>query len=461
MQETPEQDACVGIVGGGYVGLTLAAYLVMNGHSVILVEADRGRRHALARGEMPIYEAGVDSVLAQAVRGSVLEVTGDLGRALDSTRMVFVAVGTPSAADGNPDLTAIASVMGDLRIQAKPGTVVVLKSTVPPGTTRRFQEQLRGSPFPLSVISCPEFLREGTALHDLQSAARHVIGGDDGEAMARVAKVVGTPGTPVVMTDSTSAELIKYGSNSFLALKISFANELAVFADQVGADIVPVVAGMGLDPRIGAEGMRAGLGFGGCCLPKDVRALIEATRQRNTPLRTLEAAMRVNTEQRALFADKVRQALGGRLDGRRIAVLGLAFKAGTDDVREAPSLEVIRYLLGHGAELTAHDPRAIGKATPLLPPQVRLTPDPYDCLSGADAAAIVTEWPDYLQLNWDQARPMMRNPVLVDGRNCLDPAEMARLGFRYHAVGRPSAHSPHQSETITPTRVGQAWEEPQ
>ena len=438
MQETPEQDECVAIVGGGYVGLALAAHLVMNGRSVVLVEADPERRHALARGEMPIYEAGVDSVLARAVRESVLEVTGDLGRALDSTRMVFVAVGTPSATDGSPDLGAVASVAGDLRVHAKPGTVVVLKSTVPPGTTRRLQEQLQGSPFPLSVISCPEFLREGTALHDMQSAARHVIGGDDGEAMARVAKVVGTPGTPVVMTDSTSAELIKYGSNSFLALKISFINELARFADQVGADIVPVVEGMGLDPRIGAEGMRAGLGFGGCCLPKDVRALTEAAGQHKTPLRILEAAMQVNAAQRALFTDKIRQALGGRLDGRRVAVLGLAFKAGTDDMREAPSLEVIRHLLGHGAELTAHDPCAIGKAAPMLPPEVRLTSDPYDCLSGTDAAAIMTEWPDYLQLNWDRARPMMRHPVLVDGRNCLDPAEMARLGFRYHAVGRPA-----------------------
>lgn len=455
MHETAEQDRCVTIVGGGYVGLALAAYLVMNGRSVVLVEADPERRHALARGEMPIYEAGVDSVLAQAVRESLVVVTGDLGGALDSTRLVFVAVGTPSAADGNPDLSAVASVVSDLRVHAKPGTVVVLKSTVPPGTTRWCQEQLQGPPFPLSVVSCPEFLREGTALQDMHSAARHVIGGDDDEAMARVANVVGSPGTPVIMTDSTSAELIKYGSNSFLALKISFANELARFADQVGADVVHVVEGMGLDPRIGREGMRAGLGFGGCCLPKDVRALIGAADQHDTPFGTLEAAMRVNAAQRVLFTDKIRQALGGRLDGRRVAVLGLAFKAGTDDMREAPSLDVIRYLLGHGAELTAHDPCAIAKATPLLPPQVRLTPDLYDCLSGADAVAILTEWPEYVQLDWDRARPMMRQPVLVDGRNCLDPADIARLGFRYYAVGRPAVHSSCQLETITPAQVGQ------
>lgn len=455
MQETPEQDGCVTIVGGGYVGLALAAYLVTNGRSVILVEADPDRRDALARGEMPIYEAGVDSILAQAVRESALMVTGDIGRALDATRMAFVAVGTPSAADGHPDLSAVATVVSDLRVHAKPGTVVVLKSTVPPGTTRRFAEQLRGAPFPLPVVSCPEFLREGTALQDMHSAARHVIGGDDDEAMNRVAKVVGSPGTPVIMTDSTSAELIKYGSNSFLALKISFANELARFADQVGADIVPVVEGMGLDPRIGKEGLRAGLGFGGCCLPKDVRGLIGAAGQHNSPFGTLEVAMQVNAGQRALFAEKIRQALGGRLDGCRVAVLGLAFKAGTDDVREAPSLDVIRYLLGHGAELTAHDPCAMGKAAPLLPPQVRLTPDPYDCVSGADAVAVVTEWPEYVRLDWDRALPLMRQPVLVDGRNCLDPAAMARLGFRYHAVGRPSDRGPRHPETATPAHVGQ------
>lgn len=454
MQETAEQDGCVTIVGGGYVGLALAAHLVLRGRSVVLVEADPARRDALARGEMPIYEAGVDSVLAKAVRESAVTVTGDLGRALDEARMVFVAVGTPSAADGHPDLSAVTSVVSELRIHAKPGTVVVLKSTVPPGTTRRLQEQLQGAPFPLPVIYCPEFLREGSALKDMRSAARHVIGGDDAEAMVRVAEVVDIPGTPILMTDSTSAELIKYGSNSFLALKISFANELARFADQVGADIVPVVQGMGLDPRIGIEGLHAGLGFGGCCLPKDVRALMGAGTRHNTPFSTLEAAVQVNSGQRALVADKIRQALGGRLDGCRVAVLGLAFKAGTDDVREAPSLDVIQHLLAQGAELTAHDPCAIDKAATLLSPQVRLSHDPYECLSGADAVAILTEWPDYLSLDWGRARRIMRQPVLVDGRNCLDPTGIARLGFRYHAVGRPPVHGPDRPPAIAPGEAG-------
>lgn len=439
-QDAPgdSQDGCVAVVGAGYVGLALAAYLVTNGRSVLLVEANPERRDTLTRGEMPIYEAGVDSVLASAVREASLVVTGDLGRALDATRMVFVTVGTPPGANDHPDLSAVTSVVNELRAHAKPGTVVVLKSTVPPGTGRQVQEQLEGPPFRLPVVSCPEFLREGSALRDMHSAARQVIGGDDSEAMARVAAVFDTPGTPVVMTDSTSAELIKYGSNSFLALKISFANELARFADQVGADIVPVVQGMGLDPRIGLEGLRAGLGFGGCCLPKDVRALIGAAERHRTAFGTLEAAVQVNASQRALFSEKIRQALGGDARGHRVAVLGLAFKPGTDDVREAPSLDIIRNLLEYGAELTAHDPCAIGNAAPLLPSQVRLTSDPYDCLSGADAVAIVTEWPDYLRLDWNRARQAMRQPVLVDGRNCLDPSEIARLGFRYHAVGRPS-----------------------
>jgi len=441
MRRPPGQDGCVGVVGGGYVGLALAAYLVTSGRSVLLVEADAERRHALSRGEMPIYEAGVDSVLSRALREASLVVTGDLGLALDATRMVFITVGTPPGADDLPDLSAVALVVSELRTHAKPGTVVVLKSTVPPGTGRRIAEQLQGPPFRLPVVSCPEFLREGSALRDMHTAARQVIGGDDREAMARVATVVTAPGTPVIMTDTASAELIKYGSNSFLALKISFANELARFADEVGADIVPVVQGMGLDPRIGPEGLRAGLGFGGCCLPKDVRALVGAGGRHSTAFGTLEAALQVNAAQRALFTEEIRRELGGRLNGRRVAVLGLAFKPGTDDVREAPSLDVIRNLLGHGAELTAHDPCAIGKAAPLLPPHVRLTADPYDCLSGADAAAIVTEWPEYLRLDWDRARQVMRHPVLVDGRNCLDPGEIARRGFRYRAVGRPPAQA--------------------
>ena len=452
----PGQDRCAAVVGGGYVGLALTAYLVTKGRSVLLVEADPERRQALTRGEMPIYEAGVDSVLARALREAALVVTGDLGHALDATRMVFITVGTPSAADDHPDLTAVTSVVSELRAHAKPGTVVVLKSTVPPGTGRRIQEQLQGPPFRLPVVSCPEFLREGSALRDMHTAARHVIGGDDSEAMARVAAVVAAPGTPVIMTDSASAELIKYGSNSFLALKISFANELARFADQVGADIVPVVEGMGLDPRIGAEGLRAGLGFGGCCLPKDVRALVGAAGRHDTGFGTLEAALQVNAAQRALFAEKIRRELGGTLNGRRVAVLGLAFKPGTDDVREAPSLDVIRYLLGHGAEVTAHDPCAIGKAAPLLPLDVRLTPDPYDCLSEADAAAIVTEWPEYVQLDWDRARQVMRHPLLVDGRNCLDPGEIARLGFRYRSLGRPPTQgdcSTHRPQSSPPARV--------
>lgn len=446
-----DSDGVVAIVGGGYVGLTLAAYLLTSERSVTLVEADPQRRHALSRGEMPIHEEGLDSVLGQALREGTLEVTGDLGQALDVARMVFVTVGTPQAADDHPDLSAVISVVSELRVHAKPGTVVVVKSTVPPGTARLIQEQLEGPPFPLPVVSCPEFLREGSALRDMHEAARHVIGGDDGEAMARVAAVIGAPGVPLVRTDWTSAELIKYGSNSFLALKISFVNELARFADRVGADIVPVVRGMGLDPRIGPEAMRAGLGFGGCCLPKDVRGLIASAERHGAEFGTLRAALQVNGSQREFFADKIRRALGGQLKGRRVAILGLAFKPGTDDMRDAPSLDVIRGLVGQGAEVTAHDPCAIAKAASLLPPHVRVTHNPYECLADADAAAIVTEWPEYLRLDWNRARLLMRHPVLVDGRNCLDPGELARLGYRYHAVGRPytpAGRGTYQSETI-------------
>jgi UDPglucose 6-dehydrogenase len=319
------------------------------------------------------------------------------------------------------------------------------------------QDQLDGPPYRLPVVSCPEFLREGSALHDMHFAARHVIGGDDDDAMARVGAVVGRPGTPVIMTDSASSELIKYGSNAFLALKISFANELARLAEQIGADIVSVERGMGLDPRIGAAGMRAGLGFGGCCLPKDVRALIGTAEHRNTVFGTLIAALHVNATQRVMFAEKIRYALDGRLAGRKVSILGLAFKPGTDDMREAPSLDVIQHLLHQGAELTAHDPCALGNAAPLLPPEVRLTPDPYECLRGADAVAIVTEWPQYLRLDWSRVRREMRQPVLVDGRNCLDPGALVRLGFRYHAVGRRFSHASYGAQPVQADAAQATW----
>jgi UDPglucose 6-dehydrogenase len=439
-------------VGGGYVGLAVAAHLVTKGRLVCLVEVDPERRLALGQGRMPFYEPGLDSILEWATREAVLQVTGDLGSVLSDSRMVFVAVGTPPAEHHEPDLRAINSVISQVRAHAKPGTVLTIKSTVPPGTARRIQRQLEAPPFKVPVVSCPEFLREGSALHDMRTARRHVIGGDDPEAMRRVEEVVCVPQAQLVRTDWTSAELIKYGSNGFLALKISFINELARFAEAVGADIVQVAGGMGLDPRIGVEGMQAGLGFGGSCFPKDVRALIGAADLHGIHFATLTVAMEVNATQRLLFVDKIRRTLGGQLGGCHIAILGLAFKPATDDMREACSLDVIRFLLEQGCQLAAHDPCAIDKAASLLPAQVQLTSDPYECLRGADAAAIVTEWPEYAQLDWSRVRSLMRRPVLVDGRNCLDPAEMAGRGFHYHSIGRlpfrPAQHGP-QAQAVS------------
>ncbi|HEY4028571.1 MAG TPA: UDP-glucose/GDP-mannose dehydrogenase family protein [Candidatus Dormibacteraeota bacterium] len=431
------RDPRVAIVGGGYVGLALAAHLVTSGHAVDLVEIDRERRLVLQEGRVPVHEPGLDSVLEWATKKGLLQVTADLAAALDASRMVFVAVGTPPGESDEPDLRAITAVAAQVRACARPGTVLVIKSTVPPGTGRRIQGQLHGPPFTVPVVSCPEFLREGSALHDMRAAPRHVIGGEDREAMRRVEEVVCVAQAEVVMTDWTSAELIKYGSNSFLALKISFVNELARFAEAEGADITQVAYGMGLDPRIGAQGMRAGLGFGGSCFPKDVRALIGAGDRHGIGFAALRATMDVNHGQRALFVEKIRRAVGGTLRGTRVAVLGLAFKPCTDDMREACSLDVIQLLLEQGCRVAAHDPCASSTAEPLLPAQVMLAADPYSCVLGADAAAVVTEWPEYVRLDWARARSTMRRPVLVDGRNCLNPAEMARLGFQYHSVGRP------------------------
>ena len=431
-----ERDRCIAVVGGGYVGLAVAAHLVTSGRLVCLVEVDPERRLLLQQGKAPFYEPGLDPVLQWAAREGLLGVTGDLGAALDDARMVFVTVGTPPAEHHEPDLRALTSVVSQVRAHAKQGTVLVIKSTVPPGTARRIQRQLDTPPFKVAVVSCPEFLREGSALHDMRAAHRHVIGGDDPQAMRRVEEVVCAPQAQVVRTDWTSSELIKYGSNGFLALKISFVNELARFAEAAGADILQVARGMGLDPRIGEGSMRAGLGFGGSCFPKDVRALIGAGDRHGIGFATLRVAMEVNATQRLLFVDKIRLALGGQLEGRRVAVLGLAFKPATDDVRDACSLDVIRVLLEQGCQVAAHDPRAIDRAASLLPAQVQLVSDPYECLKGADAAAIVTEWQEYVQLDWGRVHSLMRYPVLVDGRNCLDPAAMAGRGFYYHSVGR-------------------------
>ena len=427
----------IAVVGAGYVGLVHGSCLAAAGRAVTMVEVDEERRRVLQSGRVPIYEPGLDRLIQTALEAGNLRVTGDIAAALVDARIVIVAVGTPSAADGRADLSAVDAVVASVREHARAGTVLVIKSTVPPGTAVRLAGHLSGSPFRIPVVSCPEFLREGSAVEDLRSPSRVVLGGVDPAAIDRVAAVMGAPGIELVVTDNTSAELIKYGSNAFLALKISFINEIANVCELMGGDVDQVAHGMGLDPRIGRGFLNAGLGFGGSCFPKDVRALDQAAGRNGYSFWMLKTAIEVNEQQRARFVHKVRTAIGNNMHTRRIAVLGLAFKPGTDDLRHASSIDIIGSLIDLGAEVVAHDPVAMRKASMLVPPSVTFATDAYDAVKGADAVCVVTEWQQYVQLDWQQVRALVRRPIVIDGRNCLNRVRMGALGFNYYSVGRP------------------------
>ena len=432
-----EGGEAIAIVGAGYVGLVTGACLAAAGRSVTLVEVDPQRRELIARGEAPIYEPGLAPLLRRVVDSGSLRVESELEAILKSHRLVVLAVGTPSLPDGRADLSALEGVTGVIAEHAQAGTVVVIKSTVPPGTGRRIQRRLGSDGRDLQVVSCPEFLREGCAVEDITQSDRFVVGGQDPGAIARVVASLNPFAAPVLRSGNTEAELIKYGSNAFLATKISFINEIANLCDQLEADIDDVAQGMGLDARIGGASLRAGLGFGGSCFPKDVAALEHAARREGFTFWMLRSATEVNEQQRMRFVQKIRVAVGNRLEGRRVAMLGLAFKPGTDDMRQAPSLAIATRLLELGATVVAHDPVAIDQARVLLP-GVELESDLYAAVAGADVIALVTEWPEYLVVDWEQIATLVRRRVVVDGRNCLDPATLAHFGFNYHGIGRPT-----------------------
>jgi UDPglucose 6-dehydrogenase len=436
----PVNSEPIAVVGAGYVGLVTGACLASAGRRVTLVEVDAGKRQLIARGETPIHEPELAPMLRRAVADGSLTVEADLGTALKSHKMVVVAVGTPSMPDGRADLSALDQVIATLANEAVPGTVVVVKSTVPPGTGRRIQRLLRTRERDLQVVSCPEFLREGCAVEDVTRSDRFVVGGDDHEAISRVVSALNAFDAPVLRTGNTEAELIKYGSNAFLAMKISFINEIANLCDLVAADIDDVSQGMGLDARIGSASLRAGLGFGGSCFPKDVAALEHAARREGFTFWMLRSATEVNEQQRMRFVQKIRDAVGNHLESRRVALLGLAFKPGTDDMRQAPSLAIATRLLELGADVIVHDPVAMPEARGLLP-SVEFAADPYSAMAGADVVALVTEWPEYLAINWERAATLVRRRVVVDGRNCLDRAQLATHGFNYHGIGRPTRTS--------------------
>ena len=425
------RDHSVCVIGAGYVGIVTAVGLASLGRRVTVIEIDGTRRAAVAAGRAPIHEPGLDALLAEQVRAGRLRVSGDLGEGLRGSGIVIVAVGTPPTAHGDADLSQVRAVVASIAAAAEPDTVVAVKSTVPPGTVLSLQ---RTAGDRVAVVMCPEFLREGTALEDFRSPARLVVGGPEAAAR-RVAALFTELGGELILTDPTSAELIKYGSNAFLALKISFINEIARLCELTGADVDAVAEGMGRDPRVGRAFLNAGLGFGGSCFPKDVRALEATAGFHGESFWLLKAAIEVNAQQRRRFVAKVRSVLGGDVDGRRIAVLGLAFKPGTDDLRQAPALDVIRHLEELGASVSATDPVAMDRARHLLP-ATDLCADAYACARGADVVVLVTEWPEFRTLDWGRMAGAMAGDAVVDGRNHLDGPALAALGLRYYSVGR-------------------------
>jgi UDPglucose 6-dehydrogenase len=424
------------VVGAGYVGLVTAACLADAGVDVRLLDVDTARLDMLRRGSTPIHEPLLDDLLANVLANGKLVLHDDPGDAMRGAAVIMIAVGTPPLADGRADLTQIRAAVTQAVRHAGPEALIVIKSTVPPGTTAWLQTLCRrnGRLVPLTV--CPEFLAEGSAVRDFRQPPQVAIGGDDPEACRRVAGLFGHLDAPIRITDSTSAELIKYGVNAFLAMKISFINEIAQLCEFTGADVSSVADGIGTDPRIGRAFLGAGLGFGGSCFPKDVRALDQAASYHGLSFSLLRAAVEVNQQARSRFVAKIQRALNGKLARRRIAVLGLAFKPGTDDVRQAASIDVIRHLEDLGAIVAATDPVAMANARQLLP-RTQLVSDPYDCVAGADAVVLVTEWPEYARLDWSRVASLVRRHVVIDGRNCLRGDGLVALGFTYIAVGRP------------------------
>jgi len=426
------------VVGTGYVGLVTGACFADLGNQVICLDIDESRVARLNEGIMPIYEPGLEQLVAQNVRADRLIFTGDFTKALKDAEFAFIAVGTPSGVDGEADLQYVRAAAENIADIVDHPIVVVNKSTVPVGTGDWVADIIRkrraGRDLSFNVISNPEFLREGSAINDFMNPDRVVLGSTDREAANKVAQLYLTLRCPILISDLRTAEMIKYASNAFLATKISFINEIASMCEELGADVNEVALGMGYDKRIGPAFLVAGLGWGGSCFPKDVKALAHMAVLHGTHPQLLQAVMDINRNQRRRVVYQLRKELG-RLDEKIIGVLGLSFKPNTDDIREAPSLEVIHLLQNEGAIIRAYDPQAMENAATALP-KVALCKNSYEVAEGADALLLATEWNEFKQLDFERLYSLMRQPVLVDARNAWDPERLREIGFTYFGVGR-------------------------
>ncbi len=434
------------VIGTGYVGLVTGACFSEFGVQVTCVDKQAEKIEGLERGEIPIYEPGLDEIVARNVRGGRLSFTTDSADAIDRALVVFIAVGTPSSSDGSTDLSFVEAVAREIGKRIDSYKVVVTKSTVPVGTSDKvrgwIQEELdrRGDKTRFSVASNPEFLREGAAIGDFMRPDRVVIGTETGDDHAiAIMKDLYRPlylnETPFVETDIHTAELAKYAANAFLATKISFINEVSIFCEEVGGDVQAIARAMGLDRRIGKKFLHAGPGFGGSCFPKDTLSAAHFARELGHEFSIVEAAIRVNERQQMRMVDKIVNALDGEAEGKTVAVLGLSFKPETDDIREAPAILIVRALLERGASIRAYDPAAMAEAGRLIP-EMMLCKDVYEALAGADVMVIVTEWNEFRMIDLARAKELMAEPKMVDLRNIYDAERLAAADFEYWSVGR-------------------------
>ena len=425
------------VVGVGYVGLVTGACFADLGNRVVALDVDEKRISNLKKGIMPIYEPGLDELVKRNVSAGRLVFTTSYAEALKACEFAFIAVGTPSGVNGEADLQYVAAAAESIARSMTEPLVIINKSTVPIGTgdwVADIIQKAQAKAIPFSVVSCPEFLREGSAIADFMSPHRTVIGSLHRDAAEKVAQLHLALRAPIVITDLRTAEMIKYASNAFLATKISFMNELADLCESVGADVKEVAAGMGYDARIGRHFLDAGLGWGGSCFPKDVKALAYMAKERGLDPRILNSVTDVNYDRRTTAVSHLSAMLGG-LKGKTIGLLGLAFKPNTDDMREAPSIDIVANLEAAGARVRAYDPVAMDVARPLLP-SVKMFKDPYEMAAGCDGLMVITEWNEFKQLDLDQLKSALGQPVVYDGRNIYDPALMKEKGFAYRAIGR-------------------------
>jgi len=450
----------VGVIGTGYVGLVAGACLAETGNDVLCVDIDEQKVRNLEKGILPIYEPGLESLVLTNAEQHRLRFTTDLALAVRESDVIFVAVGTPDSGDGTPDMSQVLSVARAIGVNLNGEKVVVMKSTVPVGTNALVKRTIEAlTDHPVHICSNPEFLKEGAAVNDFRKPDRVVIGVESEfarELMEELYEPFVRNGNPILVMDPLSAEITKYAANAMLATRISFMNTVARLSEAVGADVDHIRIGLATDPRIGAGFLFPGVGYGGSCFPKDVKALIHTLQDQGVDASILAAVDEVNEGQKSLLLERIVERYGEDLTGRRFGVWGLSFKPGTDDMREAPSVVVIEGLLARGATVAAHDPVALEEARRRFGDRVEWFEHNYDALEGADALVIHTEWDPYRRPDFGRIRALLNQPVVFDGRNLYRPERMARHGFEYHSIGRAAVRQPvaeSEPSTASPVEV--------